>query len=102
MAKDYYNLVVTVIARYEVTKTETELVKIMTKKANSLMYTKMVIEHLNLTATSHDLEEICQEISEVQRLTKATGAGANTGGWHNNQDTEVQLTSHAILGSFAS
>ena len=60
---------------------------------NSSMYAKMVIEHLNLTATSHDLEEICQEISEVQRLTKATGAGANTGGWHNNQDTEVQLTS---------
>ena len=59
MAKDYYNLVGTVIARYEVTKTETELVKIMTKKANSLIYTKMVIEHLNPTATSLNLEEIC-------------------------------------------
>ena len=63
MANDYYNLVVMVMARYEVDKSDMDLIKIMAKKVNSPMYAKMVIEHLNQTATQHDLEELCGEIS---------------------------------------
>ena len=51
MANDYYNLVVMVMARYEVDKSDTDLIKIVAKKVNSLMYAKMVIEHLNQNGT---------------------------------------------------
>ena len=91
MVNDYYNLVVMIMARYEVDKSDTDIVQIMAKKVNSSMYAKMVIKHLNQTVTQHDLEELCGEISEIQRLTKATGA--SLGAKHNNQEKEVQLTS---------
>ena len=63
MENDYYNLVVIVITRYEVTKTKIELTNSMEKKGNSSMYTKMVIKYLNLAATYHNLEDICQKVS---------------------------------------
>ena len=93
MANYYYNLVVTVIARYKVTKIKTELIKIMAKKVSSSMYAKIVIKHLNKTSTSHYSEEICREISEMQRLKKATRPGSNNGGQHNNKEKVVQLIS---------
>ena len=82
MVNDYYNLVVMIMARYEVDKSDMDLIKIMAKKVNSLMYAKMVIKHLNQDATQHNLEELCGKISEIQRLTKATGA--SSGVKHNN------------------
>ena len=66
MANNYYNLVVMVMARYEIDKkSETELINIMATKVNSLMYAKMVIEHLNQDATHHNFEELCGKISEI-------------------------------------
>ena len=59
MTNGYYNLVVSVIARYYMTKTGTELIKIMAKKVNISMHAKMVIKHLNLASIPHNLEEIC-------------------------------------------
>ena len=79
------------MARYEVDKSDTDLTKIMANKVNSSMYANMVIEHLNQDATHHDFEELCGKISEIQRLTKVTGA--NSGAKHSNQEKEVQLTS---------
>ena len=87
MANEYYNSVVTVMARYEVDKSGTDHIEIMAKKVNSSMYAKMVIKHLNKDATHHDLEELCGKISEIQRLKKATGA--STGAKQNNQEKEV-------------
>ena len=65
MANDYSNSVVTVMARYKVEESDTDLIKIMAKKVNSSMYVKMVIKHLNQDATQHNLEELCGKISEI-------------------------------------
>ena len=75
-ALDYYNEMVAVTARFDVTRSETELIRMMAKKVSSSMFAKLIIEHLTQTANHHDLETLCNEIGEIQYLTKATG---NTG-----------------------
>ena len=45
-APDYYNEVVAVMARFDVTRLETELIRMMAKKVSSSMFVKLIIEHL--------------------------------------------------------
>ena len=82
-ADDYYNDMTSVQAQYDVTKLDTEFIKVMAKKVNSATYSKIIVDHLNNPPA--DFEEICSEIAQIQRLSKTTGknAGAN--------DKEVQL-----------
>ena len=75
-APDYYNEVVAITARFDVTRSETELIRMMAKKVSNSMFAKLIIKHLTLTANHHNLETLCNEIGEIQRLAKATG---NTG-----------------------
>ncbi len=84
-AEEYYNDVVAVCARYEVSKSQTDLVKLLAKKVTSPVYAKMIIDHLNKGSVNHSLEEICEEIRQIQRLTKATGVTGKPKG------KEVQL-----------
>ena len=74
-AEDFYNDVVAVCARYEVKKSQTDLVKLLAKRVTSSVYAKMIIDHLNQGSTHHSLERICADIKEIQRLTKANGLG---------------------------
>ena len=68
-AQDYYNDVVAVIARYDVKKTDAELIKLMAKKVSNAMFSKLIIESLN-QSSGQDFETICNETNEIQRLTK--------------------------------
>ena len=71
-ANDYYNDVVAVLARYEVNKSETELVELLAKRVTSQTYSKMVLDHLDLSEDQHDLETICTKIDRVQRIGRTT------------------------------
>ncbi len=72
-AVDYYNDIAGVTSNYEVEKTETELIKIMSTKVNSTMFAAMIISHMEDAANHDDLEELCNEIGKIKRLAKANG-----------------------------
>ena len=45
-AIDYYNDIIGVTARFEVTKSDTELIKVMAKKCKNSLYANMILQHL--------------------------------------------------------
>lgn len=85
-ANDYYNDIVAVLARFDVTKSDTDLIKIMAKKVNSQVYASEILKHLSDTSNPDDLENMCEEIAKIQRLTKK-------GGNSHGKEKEVQLAS---------
>ena len=54
-------------AKYTVAESNVDLIKLMARKALSATYTKMIVDHLNIT-TPDNFKRICTEISTVQRL----------------------------------
>lgn len=70
-ANDYYNDVVAIMAQYDVDVSDTTLIKAFAKKVKSSVYSKMTIDHLN-SGDANDFEELCNNINEVQRLTRST------------------------------
>ncbi len=97
-ANEYYNDVVAVQARFEVTKTEMDLVKVMAKKVTNETYAKMIVDHLDAHATTPcDLEELCDKISKIQRLTKAKGGSGEN---KKKNEKEVQLAAADGKGTF--
>ena len=63
-AIDYYNDIIGVTARFEVTKSDTELINVMAKKCKNPLYANMILQHL--AGTTQDFEEICETIGIVQ------------------------------------
>ena len=95
---EYYNDVVAVQARFEVTKTEMDLVKVMAKKVTNETYAKMIVDHLDAHATTPcDLEDLCDKISKIQRLTKAKGGSGEN---KKKNEKEVQLAAADGKGTF--
>ena len=92
-AQDYYNQVVAVIARYDVVKTDTELIKLMAKKVSNTVFSKLIIESLN-QASGQYFEAVCDKINEIQRLTKATGGNKQAQG----KETASTNTDGKFLG----
>jgi len=70
-----YNNVVSVRARFNIHKSKMELVKLLVKKVSNALYAKMVIEHLK--GTSHNLDKLCMDIGEIQRLIKQVSGNHN-------------------------
>ncbi len=62
LAINYYNDIVAVTSRYEVKKTDTDLIKIMLTKVTSVMFAAMILDHMENPNESDDLEELCNEI----------------------------------------
>ncbi len=87
-AIDYYNDVIGVTARFEVTKSDIDLIKVMAKKCKNPLYANMILQHL--AGTSQDFEAICETIGKVQRLTKGPGDTPRADG---RREKEVHLTS---------
>jgi len=90
-ALTYYNDITAVLAKYNVAKSETDVIKIMAKKVGNSTFANLIITHLN-SPNPDDLEELCNEISAIQRLTRTTGAEKKS------TDKEVSLASTS--GSF--
>jgi hypothetical protein len=87
-AIDFYNDIIGVTARYEVTKSDIELIKIMAKKCKNPLYANMILQHL--AGTAHDFEAICETIGKVQRLAKGPGDAPRGDG---RREKEVHLAS---------
>ena len=86
-----------VTSNYELRKLDTELIKIMSTKVNSTMFTSMILTHMEDATVTDDLEELCNEIGKIQRLAKSTGKtdrGNDSGG------KETQLSSAEGGGTF--
>ena len=71
-ANDYYNDIVAVISRYEVTKSDTDLIKIMSTKVQSTVFADKILMHMDNTSLD-DLETLCNDIAKIQRLARLTG-----------------------------
>ena len=72
-ARDFYNDVVGVLDKYEVTKTDQELFMPMACKNHDTSYARLILDKLK-----SDFDGLCNSISEIQRLTKSgskRGAG---------------------------
>ena len=73
-ARQFYNDVIGVTAQYNVTMTDTILIKKMAKKVNDPVYVQLIIMHL--VGNTQDLEELYKQIDTIQSLSK-TKNGAN-------------------------
>ena len=87
----------TVTSSYEVKKSETDLIKIMSTKVNSTMFAAMILAHMEDTSKGDGLEEVCNEIGKVQRLAKANGKSDHSS---DNSGKETQLNSAEGRGTF--
>ena len=74
-ARKYYTDVIGVQARYNVTVTDTTLIKKMVKKVTDPVYVQIIILHLN--GVAHDLEELCEQIDAIQSLAKVKSGISN-------------------------
>ena len=74
-ARKFYQDVIGVQARYNVQVTDTMLIKKMVKKVTNPVYVQNIILHLG--GTTHDLEQLCEQIDAIQSLTKVKSGIAN-------------------------
>ena len=70
-ANKYYNDVVGVCAKFNVVKSETDLIEIMADAVTDSVYSQMVLRHLE-SSDADDLEQLCLEMSKLQRITKTS------------------------------
>lgn len=89
-ANDYYRDITGVCARFEVSLSEMELIKIMAKQVKDSSYVDKIVTHLK-ASTADDLEELCNTISENQRLVGIVGGSDGKSG--DRREKEVQLAS---------
>ena len=67
-ARDFYNDVVRVLDKYEVTKTDQELCMLMARKNHDTSYARLILDKLK--SPSPDFDGLCNSISEIRRLKK--------------------------------
>ena len=60
-ANDYYNEVVSVQARYNVGKTDADLIKVMANEVTNETYMKLIVDHLNNPPC--DMDALCTQIN---------------------------------------
>eukprot|EP00970_Alexandrium_tamarense_P017649 scaffold10388_cov100-Alexandrium_tamarense.AAC.1 len=70
-ANKYYNDVVGVCAKFNVVKSETQMIEIMADAVTDPVYSQMVLRHLE-SSDDDDLEQLCLEMSKLQRITKTS------------------------------
>ena len=87
-ANSYYNAVVRIMTQYSVTKSDTDLIKLMARKVTSATYTKMIIDHM-VAGTANNFQELCNQISTVQRLVGVSNSNSN--GKKKNAEKEIAV-----------
>jgi hypothetical protein len=90
-ARDFYNDMVGVLDKYKVTKTDHKLIMFMARKNHDTSYAQLIVDKLK--SDSPDFDELCNSVSEIQRLTRSGNRGC-TG------DNEVHLSSVDDKGTF--
>ena len=90
-ATDYYNSQVAIAGKYGAILDDVEYVKIMAKKVESSTFSKMILDHLR--GGTIDFEELCVDISRVQRMagtsTNSKKEGTGTGGAQKGSSTRT-------------
>ena len=94
-ANTYYNTVVSVMTQFSVTKSDTDLIKLMARKVTSATYTKMIIDHM-VARTANDFQELCNQISTVQRLVGVSNSNSN--GKKKNAEKEIAVVGTETAG----
>jgi hypothetical protein len=89
--RDFFNDVVGVMDKYEVTKTDHELCMLMAQKNNDASYARLILDELK--SDSPNFDRLCNDISEIQRLMRSESTG-----YSNNK--EVHLSSVGGKGLF--
>jgi hypothetical protein len=89
--RDFYNDVVGVLDKCEVTKTDHELIMLMAQKNDDTSYTQLILDELK--STSPNFDELCNSVSKIQRLTRSRNRGHTCG-------KEVHLSSVDGEGTF--
>ena len=82
---------------YEVKKSDTDLIKIMSKKVNSTMFVAMILNHMEHPTDPDDLKELCNDIAKIQHLAKDIGKSDRS---NDNGGKETQLNSAEGGGTF--
>ena len=94
-ANTYYNTVVSVMTQFSVTKSDTDLIKLMARKVTSATYTKMIIDHM-VARTANDFQDLCNQISTVQRLVGVSNSNSN--GKKKNAEKEIAVVGTETAG----
>ena len=68
-ARDFYNDVVGVLDKYEVTKTDHELCMLMARKNHDTSYARLILDKLK--SRSPDFDGLCNSILEIQRVKES-------------------------------
>ena len=92
-AQQYYYDVVAVLAKYDVVKSDTDVIKIMAKKVQNFTFANLIIMHLS-SHNPDDLEALCDEIAAIQRLTRTTGSESQ------KQSTGKEVSLNSTSGTF--
>ena len=61
------------------TKSDTDLIKIMSTKVNITVFADKILMHLD-DGNQNDLEKLCNDIAKIQRLARSTGKSRNENG----------------------
>ena len=67
--RDFYNDVVGVLDKYDVTKTDHKLCMLMVGKSHNMSYVQLILDELKSTSPTFD--NLCNGISEIQQLMKS-------------------------------
>lgn len=86
-ANDFYDKVTSVLIKYSVEKTDTDLIKLLMKSQSNTTYTMLAVEELKKNEIDRSFEDLCEQINSIQRMQKA--GNSNT----SRKDKEVQLAS---------
>jgi len=69
----FYNDVVGVMDKYEVGKTDRELCMLMAQKNQDALYAGLILDELE--SNSPNFDRLCNDVSEIQRLTRSGNKG---------------------------
>lgn len=86
-ANDYYESVTTVMTKFAVVKTDTDLIKLLMKSQNNTTFTMMAMDELKKDEDDRSFEDLCEKINCIQRMQKTGNSHAS------RREKEVQLTS---------
>jgi hypothetical protein len=90
-AKHFYNEVLRVMNKYEVTKSDGKFCMLMACKNQEALYAWLILEELK--STSPDFDRLCNNVTKIQRLTLSRTNG-------HGHKKEVHLSSVNCSGTF--
>ena len=70
-AKDYYNDIIAVKNRYDVSVSEKTLIQTLATQVSNTVFCEKIVDHLDQDESKFDFEKLCTSIGKIQGLQKA-------------------------------